>query len=34
MKELPACAFPKEAERSYDRSFAKFIEIYKSAAGR
>lgn len=24
MRELPACAFDKEAERSYDRSFEKF----------
>jgi Domain of unknown function (DUF6485) len=27
MKELPACAFPPEAERTYDRSFSKFIEV-------
>ena len=26
MKELPACAFGAEAERTYDRSFRKFIE--------
>lgn len=25
-RELPACAFPVEAERTYDRSFRKFIE--------
>lgn len=24
MKELPACAFSPEAERSYDRSFTRF----------
>ena len=24
--ELPACAFSKEAEATFDRSFAKFIE--------
>lgn len=24
MRELPACAFSKEAERSYDRSFSRF----------
>jgi len=23
--ELPACAFPPEAERTYDRSFSRFI---------
>ncbi len=25
-KELPACAFPSDAERTYDRSFRKFIQ--------
>jgi len=29
MKELPACLFPDDAERTYDRSIRKFIEIYK-----
>ena len=29
MKQLPACAFTPEAERTYDRSFRKFIEINK-----
>ena len=28
MKELPACAFPDDVEKTYDRSFAKFCEIY------
>jgi len=28
-KELPACAFSSAAERSYDRSFRKFIEDQK-----
>lgn len=27
-RELPACCFPPEAERSFDRSFSKFIEVY------
>jgi len=27
--ELPACAFPADAERTYDRSFEKFIEVHK-----
>jgi hypothetical protein len=27
--ELPACFFPKEVERTYDRSIKKFIEIHK-----
>jgi hypothetical protein len=26
MKQLPACAFSAEAERTYDRSFVRFIE--------
>jgi len=26
--QLPACAFPKEAEATYDRSFEKFIEVH------
>jgi len=25
-KELPACCFSKEAEKTYDRSFKKFIK--------
>ena len=27
-QELPACAFPAEVERTYDRSFARFAEIH------
>ena len=26
-RELPACAFPAEAERTYDRSFAHFARL-------
>lgn len=29
MGELPACLFPDEVEKTYDRSLEKFIEIYK-----
>jgi hypothetical protein len=29
MDQLPACAFPPEAERTYDRSFGKFIEVHR-----
>ncbi len=29
MKELPACLFPPEVERTYDRSLRRFIEVYK-----
>ncbi len=25
--ELPACCFPKEVERSFDRSFTRFAEL-------
>ncbi len=27
MRELPACAFPKEAEGTYDRSFEHFARL-------
>jgi hypothetical protein len=27
--ELPACAFPPEVERTYDRSFARFAKLHK-----
>ncbi len=27
--ELPACAFPDDVEKTWDRSFKKFIEIHK-----
>ncbi|MFC2059797.1 DUF6485 family protein [Chloroflexota bacterium] len=26
--ELPACVFPSEVEKSYDRSTAKFVEVF------
>ena len=29
MKQLPACCFPPAVERTYDRSFRKFIDTYK-----
>jgi hypothetical protein len=28
-RELPACCFPKEVERTYNRSFKTFINCYK-----
>ncbi len=28
-KQLPACCFPPEAEKTYDRSFAKFAEAWE-----
>lgn len=29
MKELPACLFPEDIERTFDRSLRNFIRIYK-----
>jgi hypothetical protein len=29
-RELPACAFPPEAERTYDRSFAHFAKLVEN----
>ncbi len=26
--QLPGCCFPPEVEKSYDRSFAKFMEVW------
>ena len=28
-KELPACFFPDDVERTYDRSYRKFVQTYK-----
>ena len=28
MNELPGCVFPPEVERTYDRSFARFVQTY------
>lgn len=28
-KQLPACCFPDDVEKEYDRSFERFIEINK-----
>jgi len=27
-KELPACCFPDDVEKTYDRTFEKFIEVH------
>jgi len=27
-RELPACCFPDDVEKTYDRSFRKFIEVW------
>jgi hypothetical protein len=29
MNEVPACFFPDEVERTYDRSIERFIEVYQ-----
>jgi len=28
MQQLPGCCFPPDAEKTYDRSFRKFIEVW------
>ena len=33
MEELPACCFPPEVERTYDRSFARFAAIVQQRGG-
>jgi len=30
MRQLPACCFPADVERTYDRSFEKFAELVSS----
>lgn len=30
--ELPGCLFPPEVERTYDRSIAKFVEVFGKRA--
>ncbi|MBU1198397.1 MAG: cytosolic protein [Nanoarchaeota archaeon] len=29
MNQLPACCFPDDIEKTYDRSIKKFVEIHK-----
>ena len=31
--ELPACVFSPEVEKTYDRSFARFTEVFKANSG-
>lgn len=33
MKQLPACVFPDDVEKTYDRSFAKFVEVCRTHYG-
>jgi hypothetical protein len=30
MRQLPACCFPKDVERTYDRSFERFASLVTS----
>ena len=32
--ELPACVFPPEVERTYDRSFTRFAELVQGGGGK
>jgi len=32
MQQLPACCFPDEVERTYDRSFERFAQLVNSGA--
>jgi hypothetical protein len=32
--ELPACAFPAEVERTYDRSFTRFARVVQGRSGK
>ena len=34
MDELPACAFPPDVERTYDRSFTRFVNLHRDRAGK
>ncbi|HEC78345.1 MAG TPA: cytosolic protein [candidate division WOR-3 bacterium] len=29
MNELPACCFPDDVEKTYDRSFARFVKLHQ-----
>jgi len=31
--ELPACVFPPEVERTFDRSFARFVAVFEARGG-
>jgi hypothetical protein len=33
MRQLPACCFPEEAEKTWDRSFKKFVEVCRQHYG-
>ena len=31
--ELPGCAFPSEVEKTYDRSFSRFVKVFQARGG-
>ena len=33
MDELPACVFPSQVEKTYDRSIARFVSYFANRAG-
>ena len=33
MDELPACVFPSQVEKTYDRSIARFVSCFANRAG-
>ena len=33
-EELPGCVFPPAVEKTYDRSFARFVEVFRARSGR
>jgi hypothetical protein len=33
-EQLPACAFPAEVEKTYDRSFARFVQVFQEKSGK
>jgi hypothetical protein len=30
--ELPACVFPREVEKTHDRTFSRFVQVYADKA--
>jgi hypothetical protein len=34
MEELPACVFPTDVEKTYDRSFDRFVKVHQGKSGK
>jgi len=34
MEELPACAFSSDVEKTYDRSFSRFVQSFQNTNGK